>query len=142
MADHSTCLREERTAVQKRSVLLTDEALAKTIVGASVQGARRLQSTPKMGAWLTVQPSTVNGIECGAQEWQDAIFLRYGQDPPDLPHYCNVCNIKISICHALDCKSGGLVTALHNKIRDRVADLARKAFTPSHMLNDPLIFAG
>ena len=32
--------------------------------------------------------------------------------------------------------------ARHNKLRDRVADLAGKAFTPSHMRNNPLIFAG
>ena len=34
------------------------------------------------------------------------------------------------------------MTARHNDIRDRVADLAGKAFTPMHMGDDPLIFAG
>ena len=32
--------------------------------------------------------------------------------------------------------------AFHNELRDEVADLAGKAFTPSHVRNDPLIFAG
>ena len=32
--------------------------------------------------------------------------------------------------------------ARHNELRDRVADLAGKAFTPTHVHNDPLIFAG
>ena len=27
------------------------------------------------GSWLTMQPSTVNGKELGAQEWRDALFL-------------------------------------------------------------------
>ena len=49
-ADHYACLWEGRTAVQKRSVLLEEEALSKT------------------GAWLTVQPSTVNGAELGVKE--------------------------------------------------------------------------
>ena len=89
-----------------------------------------------------MQPSTVNGIELGVQEWQDALFLRYGLDPPELPHYCDGCNPKFSICHALDCKRGGLVTARHNNLHGGVADLAGKSFTPSHMRNDPLIFAG
>ena len=43
---------------------------------------------------------------------------------------------------ALDCKKGVLVTACHNEIRDRVVHLARKAFTPSHVRNDPLIYSG
>ena len=31
---------------------------------------------------------------------------------------------------------------LHNKICDRVADLAGKAFTPSHIRDSPLIYSG
>ena len=46
------------------------------------------------------------------------------------------------ICHALGCKRGGLVTARHNELRDGVADLAGKAFTPSHVRDDPLIYQG
>ena len=32
--------------------------------------------------------------------------------------------------------------ARHNELRDRVADLAGKAFTPSHVRYDPLIYSG
>ena len=32
--------------------------------------------------------------------------------------------------------------APHNELRDRVSDLARKAFALSHVRNDPLIFVG
>ena len=35
-----------------------------------------------------------------------------------------------------------LVTARHNELCDRVADLAGRAFTPSHVRNDPLIYQG
>ena len=94
------------------------------------------------GAWLTVQPSTVNGTEMGAQEWRDDAFLRYGLNPSDLHKYCDGCNVRFSICHALDCKRGGLVKDLHNEILDGVADLAGKAFTPSHVRNDHLIYQG
>ena len=89
-----------------------------------------------------MQLSTVNGAELRAQEWQDAAFLRYGLQPPDLPKYCDGCDARFSIYHTLDCKRGGLVTAHHNELRDRVADLSGKAFTPSHMRNDPLIYQG
>ena len=89
-----------------------------------------------------MQLSTVNGTDLGDQEWRDALFLRYGIDPPDLPKYCDGCNTKFTVCHTLDCKRGGLVTAHHNELQDGVAYLAGKSFTPSHMCNDPLIFAG
>ena len=76
------------------------------------------------------------------QEWRDAIFLRYGLDPLDPPHYCDGCNANFSTCHNINCKWGGLVTACHNKLCDRVADLFSKAFTPSNVRNDPLVFSG
>ena len=89
-----------------------------------------------------VQPSTVNGTELGAQEWRDTLFLRYGLDPPDLPTHCGGCNAKFTVCHALNCKRGRLFMARHNELCDKVADLAGKAFTPSHVRDDPLILAG
>ena len=104
-----------------------------------VQHARRLRRATKTGAWMTVQSPKVNGTDLGAQKWRDTLFLRYGLDPPDLPTYCDGCNAKFTICHTLDCKRGGLVTAHHNELRDGVADLAGKAFTPSHIRDDPLI---
>ena len=102
--------------------------------------ACRLQQAAKTGAWLTVLPYTVNGTELGAQEWSDALFMPYGQDPPDLPTYCGGCQDKFSISHALDCKKGGLVTERHNEICDGVLDLAGKVFTYSRVRNDPLIY--
>ena len=102
----------------------------------------RLQRETKTGTWLTVQRSTVNGTELGAQEWRDALFLWYGLEPPDLPTHCDGCQAKLSISHTLDCKKGGLVMACHNELRDRIADLAGKAFTPSHVRDDPLIYSG
>ena len=69
--------------------------------GGEVQGASRLRQATKTGAWMTVQPSTVNRTELGAQELRDSLFLWYGLDPPDLPNYCNACNAKLSICYAL-----------------------------------------
>ena len=102
--DHSACLQEGITEVRKRIVLRVEESLAETIASSLVQGARRLRRTTKTGACLTLQPSTVNGTELGVQEWQEALFLRYVLDSPDLPHYCEGCNATFSICHTLDCK--------------------------------------
>ena len=82
------------------------------------------------------------GRNCEAQEWSDALFLRYGLELPDLPTYCGSCNSKFTICHAPNCKRGGLITARHNELRDGVAGLSGKAFTPTHMHDDPRIFTG
>ena len=68
MADNSTCLQEGRTAVQNPSALLAEEALAETLAGGPVQGARQQGRAMKMWSWLTVQQFTVNGRELGAQE--------------------------------------------------------------------------
>ena len=95
-----------------------------------------------MGEWLTVQPSTVNGTELGVQECIYALFLIYFIEPPDLPKFYDRCNTTFSIFRALECKKGGLVTERHNNLRDWVLDLAGKAFTPTHMCDDLLIFAG
>ena len=42
----------------------------------------------------------------------------------------------------LTVKNCSLVTARHNELRARVADLAGKAFTPSDVPDDPLIYSG
>ena len=89
-----------------------------------------------------MQTSTVNGTELGAQEWRDALFLQYSLEPPDLPTHCDICKAKFRISHTLDCKMGGLITAHHNNLCDGILDMVGKAFTPSHVRNDPLVFAG
>ena len=112
--DHPTYTREGREEVRNRNTLRSVEALAETLEGAPNHVAHRLRRATKTGALLTVQLSTVNRTELGAQEWQDFLFLQYGVDPPDLPNFCKVSNFSFSICHYLDCKKGGIVTVQHN----------------------------
>ena len=100
-ADHNAYLQEGRAELRKRSVLQAEEALAETLSGYPVQDARRLWWAKNTGSWLMVQPSTVYGTKLGGQEWQNALFLRYDLDPPDLPKYCNGCNSTFYICNAL-----------------------------------------
>ena len=118
------------------------EALTAALEGPPVQHALQLRRVTKTGAYLTVHLPTVNGTELGAQEWHDTLLLQYILDPPDLPTHCDGCQANLLISHVLDCKKGGLVTARQNEIRDWVEDLAGKAFTPSHVRDDPLIYSG
>ena len=98
-ADQSACLREGRTAVRRRGQIWEEEDLTAALEGDPVLHARRLQRETKTGAWMTVQPSTVNGTDLGAQEWRDALFLRYDLEPRDLPTHCDGCQAKLSISH-------------------------------------------
>ena len=84
---------------------------------------------PSQVVWLNVLPSTVNGTDMGDQELRYALFLRYGIDPPYLTPNCYGCNAKIFICHALDCKKGGLIKTLYNKLRGGFSDSAGKSLT-------------
>jgi hypothetical protein len=80
------------------------------------------------GQWLAVTPSTFNGTELSAQEFRDALFLRYGRSPGDLPSHCDGCGQKFTIQHALECKKGGKVILRHNELRDEIGNLAANAF--------------
>ena len=110
--------------------------------GDPVQHTRRLRQATNTGAWLKVHPSTINGTELGSQEWRHALFLWYGLDPPDLPTHFDGYQAKFLISHSLYSKKGGLVTARPNELCDRISDLEGKAFTPSYMRDDSLIYSG
>jgi hypothetical protein len=99
---------------------------------------RTILCRKETGMWLTLAPSTVNGTKLSTQEFRDHLFLRYGKRPPDLPSHCDGCLVKFDICHALQCKKGGLVIMRHNKIKDKLCDLLSKALVPS-AVHDKLI---
>ena len=88
-ADHSAFLREGQTVFCRRGQKQAEEALTAALEGAPVLNTHLLLRATKNRAWLTVQPSTVNGTEQGAQEWRDALFLLYGIETPDLPTHCD-----------------------------------------------------
>ena len=90
--DHATCLQDGRAAVCRQNVDKAMASLETTIAGDPAVVTRQLRQATKTGAWLTVQPSTVNETELGAQEWRDAALLCYGLETPDLPKNCDGCN--------------------------------------------------
>ena len=94
---------------------------------ASNLDAHRLGQMKRAGAWMSVLSSTVNGTTIGAQEWRDSLCLSYGIEPLDLPSYCSGCGAAFPICHALDYKKGGLITARHNERCDGVTNLPGKS---------------
>ena len=102
--------------------------------------AWRFQCGTNIGACLYVPPSTSNGTYLGAQEWRDALFLKYDIDPPYLFSKYGGCSTVLSIYHAIYCKDGGLVESHQNELRDRFTDLSENASPPLHVHNDPITY--
>ena len=62
-----------------------------------------------------------------ANEFRDAIALRYGRTPSKLPTLCDADGEEFTVCHALNCKKGGLVSYRHNELLDLSIQLVKAA---------------
>ena len=73
-------------------------------------------------SWLTVAPLSEHGFTLHRASFHDAITLRYGWTPTNMPPTC-VCGKRFSVEHALSCSGGGFPSVRHNEIRDITATL-------------------
>ncbi|EJK54589.1 hypothetical protein THAOC_25766 [Thalassiosira oceanica] len=104
---------------------------------------KRLERIQETGAFLTVRPSRRDGTELERDEFRDAVLLRMGLVPKNLPKTCDGCGATFTVEHALTCKTGGLVVLRHDDCRDEFGDIASKATTPSRVTTESLIqYAG
>ena len=141
-ADHLSVIKEVKLELKQRKIMLHNTTLESLTSKLSCDDERTILRGRTTGQWLSVPPSTVNGTELSAQEFRDALLLRYARSPPDLPSHCDGCLQKFSVRHALECKTGGLVICRHNEIRDELIDLASKAFCNSAVRDEPFIHSG
>ncbi len=83
-----------------------------------------LQIAGEKGAsnWLSALPMERHGFVLYKSAFRDALCLRYGWEPPNLPANC-VCGQSFSTQHALSCPTGGIPTIRHNSVRDLTATL-------------------
>ena len=73
-------------------------------------------------SWLTSLPLTEYGFSLHKRAFFDAIALRYGWTPLNIPTHC-ACGASFSVDHSLSCLKGGFPIIRHNEIRNLTADL-------------------
>jgi hypothetical protein len=78
--------------IHKRSQEAHGTSMETTLAAIPDGKSRTIQRGTETGAWLSVLPSTVSGTELSAQEFRDALSMRYGEAPPDLPACCDGCD--------------------------------------------------
>ena len=88
---------------------------------------RAIDAATEKGAssWLTTLPITEHGFAIHKGAFRDALCLRYGWHPPNLPSHC-ICNQKFTVEHALSCSRGGFPQIRHNELRDITAEMMKE----------------
>ena len=69
---------------------------------------RRVDLSKEKGSssWLSVLPLEEHGFYLHKGEFRDALCLRYGWKPPNIPQTCN-CGAPFTVDHAMICHMGG-----------------------------------
>jgi hypothetical protein len=117
--DHLKVIRDVKAKLKLRNAAKSESSLNNLASKMSCDNRRTILRGKETGQWLLVLPSIVNSMELSAQEFCDALLLRYARCPPDLPIQCDGYQQKFSLRHALECKRGGLVISRHNEILRR-----------------------
>ncbi len=92
------------------------------------------------GAWLSVFPNWLNGTSLPADKWRDTVHLWYNHSLLDTPLACNGCGAKMTVEHALACKTGGLVHIWHDDVADEWRHLCGTALSPGWVKFEPRTF--
>ena len=74
--------------------------------------------------WLTVVPFSHHHFDLSAVKICDALAVRYCRPLLRMPTNCDGYWAPFDLGHVLDCKKGGLVTQIHNEVRDALGDIA------------------
>lgn len=86
------------------------------------QRAREVAGEKGAASWLHTRPLEAQGYHLSPNEFHDAVALRMGWPPNDLPKKCR-CGAVFEVSHALSCQLGGFPTHRHNETRDLLADI-------------------
>ena len=123
-------IRKKREREKKKLLALKEKIRTKTQAPSDVQNPllRTIDVASAKGSsnWLTSLPLQDENRALNKGEFRDALALRYGWRPKNLPQRC-ACGANNTIAHCLDCKIGGYVSMRHNQTRNTFANLLQKA---------------
>ena len=88
-----------------------------------------IDQTCEKGAssWVTARPRYSHPwTVLHKGEFRDAIYLRYGWEPPNLPITCG-CGAQFNVAHAMQCTLGGFRGIMHNEVNYVFYDTAKQA---------------
>ena len=139
--DHGKCVREVAEGCRKARDG-AEKGFSVSIQRRKLKFARRLDRAGKAGTWLTCHPHMLNGNTLSSQEFRDNLRLRYNLLPLDMPQSCDGCGARLTVDHALKCKTGGLVHIRHEDGAVEFRELLRLAWSPSHVEREPSISNG
>ena len=90
-----------------------------------MQLAMNLAQEKGASSWLTALPLEEHGFTLHKSAFRDAMALRYGWTPSQIPSHC-VCGQSFTVQHALSCPRGGFPSIRHNELRDLTASLLKE----------------
>ena len=82
-------------------------------------------------------PMERDNFDLTAQEFHDALAIRYKKPLLSIPPFCNGCGSSSSLDHFLIYKKGGLITQRHNEVWDTIWDLASVVW--SSVKREPIV---
>ena len=105
--DHAA-VRTAKKAAQQARASQEEECLRQVTPSLALSEKRMLEATQDRGAsaWLSCLPVAEHGFSLSRQCFLDALALRYGWSPLDLPDNC-ACGSPFSVAHAMSCLTGG-----------------------------------
>ena len=110
------------TKTSKRNLEKEAASAVRDLLPGPLQRAMDLAQEKGASSWLTSLPIEEFGFSLHKSAFRDAIALRYGWTPINIPIHC-ACGASFSVQHALSCPKGGFPTLRHNEVRDLTAKL-------------------
>ena len=120
-------LAEQRSAIgQMKKVRAEEETNRHSVLCSQLPSSLllpvMLSKDKGASSWLGARPIQEHGFALHKGAFRDALALRYGWEPPNLPSHC-ACGAAFDSNHALSCAKGGFTIVRHDEIRDLTASL-------------------